>query len=50
MKKVHVIRMLTVDTIDTQIYGFRHGKSREVLAEEIELAKRNQAPFVIPEN
>ncbi|KAI7934303.1 hypothetical protein MJO28_017204, partial [Puccinia striiformis f. sp. tritici] len=50
MKKVHVIRMLTVDTIDTQIYGFRHGKSREVMAEEIELAKQIQAPFVVPEN
>ncbi|KAA1132444.1 hypothetical protein PGTUg99_009453 [Puccinia graminis f. sp. tritici] len=50
MKKVHVIRMLTVDTIDTQIYGFRHDKSKEVLAEEIELARKNQAPFVVPEN
>lgn len=49
-KKVHVIRMLTVDTIDTQIYGYRHGKSREVLDQEIESAKERQVPFVIPEN
>ncbi|KAG0146890.1 hypothetical protein CROQUDRAFT_656689 [Cronartium quercuum f. sp. fusiforme G11] len=47
-KKVHVIRMLTTDTIDTQIYSYRHNKTNEQLRLEIEEARRNQIPFVIP--
>ncbi|KAI8447819.1 hypothetical protein BY996DRAFT_4592428 [Phakopsora pachyrhizi] len=48
-KKVHVIRLLTVDTIDTQIYGFRFDKTPEALNQEIEEARKTQAPFVVPE-
>ncbi|KAH9824209.1 hypothetical protein DFH28DRAFT_1216462 [Melampsora americana] len=47
-KKVHVIRLLTTDTIDTQIYGHRHGKTQEELRLEIQAARQKQTPFVIP--
>ncbi|EGG01261.1 uncharacterized protein MELLADRAFT_79036 [Melampsora larici-populina 98AG31] len=47
-KKVHVIRLLTTDTIDTQIYGHRHQKTQDELRLEIEAARKKQIPFVIP--
>ncbi|MBW0476709.1 hypothetical protein O181_016424 [Austropuccinia psidii MF-1] len=47
-KKVHVIRLLTLDTIDTQIYQHRHQKTNEELELEIKSAQENQIPFVVP--